>query len=91
MAVEQDLSPGTTLHLASGIETSVIDLAYLIIETSGKKEYEIQHLPARRGEVTRNFATYDLAKEVLGFSPSDSLCEGITEIWDWFSRNFSQS
>jgi len=88
MLVEQDLPPATTLHIASGIETSVIDLANLIIETSGKKEHEIQHLPLRRGEVTRNFASYDLAKEVLGFSPSVSLREGITKTWDWFSRNF---
>ena len=91
MAVEQDLPPATTLHLASGIETSVIDLAHLIIETSGKKEHKIQHLPARRGEVTRNFAAYDLAKEVLGFSPSVSLREGMTKTWDWFSHNFSKS
>ena len=84
MAVEQDLPPATTLHFASGIETSVLDLAHLIIETSGKKEHEIQHLPARRGEVTRNFAAYDLAKEVLGFSPSVSLDEGLSKTWEWF-------
>jgi len=84
MAVEQDLPPATTLHLASGIETSVLYLAHKIIEVSGKKKHDIQHLPFRRGEVTRNFATYEKAKKTLGFSPSVSLDEGLSKTWEWF-------
>lgn len=84
MAVEQDLPPATTLHIASGIETSVLDLAHKIIEVSGKKKQDIQHLPSRRGEVTRNFATYEKAQKTLGFSPSVSLDEGLSKTWEWF-------
>jgi nucleoside-diphosphate-sugar epimerase len=39
------------------------------------------------GEVERNFASYDLAKELLGFEPSISREEGIRETWQWFQES----
>jgi UDP-glucose 4-epimerase len=41
-------------------------------------------LPPRPGEVDRNFATYDYARERMGFEPSVGLAEGLQRTWDWY-------
>jgi len=37
--------------------------------------------------VERNFATFDLARELLGFTPSVSLETGLAETWEWYRRH----
>ena len=82
-----DLSPGEVLHLASGIETSVKDLAKLICSVAGAATHPIHYLPERLGEVHRNFASFDKAKSLIGFQPMISLNDGIAETWEWFLKN----
>jgi nucleoside-diphosphate-sugar epimerase len=41
----------------------------------------------RPGEVGRNFASYDLAKQVLGYAPSISREDGIRRTWRWFQES----
>ena len=84
LAVEKDLPLATVLHLASGVETSVNELARIIIETSGKNDHEKKYMPVRSGEVIRNFANNDRAKMALGFSPQISLLDGMQKTWKWF-------
>lgn len=82
-----DLAPATVLHLASGRETSVLELARLVAETGGKPDHEIILKEERAGEVHRNFATYDRAREAIGFSPDTRLEEGMLKTWAWFREN----
>ena len=84
-AFEKKLLGFNCIHLASGRETSVIQLAKTIISVSGNKDYPIEYLPMRRGEVEKNFATYDYAKQVLNFEPKTSLNVALSKIWDWFA------
>ena len=84
-ALEADLEPATVLHLASGVETTVDDLAGMIAEVAGKPGHETVHLPARRGEVGRNFASHAYASRRIGFTPSVPLRLGLEKTWDWFS------
>ena len=79
-----DLEPATVLHLASARETSVLELARLIAQTGGKSDHPIILKDARPGEVQRNFAVYDLAKETIDFNPTISLEQGLPKTWDWF-------
>ncbi len=83
-AYEKALPGFNPIHLASGVEVSVKELAEAIMEVAGSKAHKIEYFDSRKGEVERNFATYDLAKEVLGFAPSRSLKEGLQETWQWF-------
>ena len=71
-------------HLASGIETTIESLVEAICGVSGHPDHPIKYLPSRTGEVSRNFATFDLAREQLGFSPSVSLSTGLELTWQWF-------
>jgi len=82
-----DVPGGTVLHAASGVETTISDLARLCSEAAGLPDHPVEYRPTRPGEVNRNFATYDLAKQVLGYSPTITREEGIAITWKWFTES----
>lgn len=74
------------LHLASGVETSIEELARLVLELAGAEDVPIEYADRRRGEIERTFATYDRAAELLGFAPAHSLRDGMRKTVDWFAK-----
>ena len=84
LALESDVPGGTVLHAASGVETSLTELADLCRQAAGKPGHPIEYKPMRPGEVGRNFASYDLARELLGYSPTVRREDGIPALWQWF-------
>jgi UDP-glucose 4-epimerase len=74
--------PGV-LHLASERETSIEELARLVLDATGA-DVPIEHLPRRRGEVERNFAIARHAAEVLGFRAPTRLEDGLARTVEWF-------
>ena len=85
LALENEHVPGgTVLHAASGVETTVTELAGLCRKAAGKPGHAIEYRPRRAGEVGRNFASYDLAKQLLGYQPTVSREAGIPRTWQWF-------
>jgi UDP-glucose 4-epimerase len=86
LALERDVPGGTVLHIASGVETTVARLASLCADAAGKPGHPVEYRPKRAGEVDRNFATYDLAKEMVGYAPSIELEAGIRSTWQWFTE-----
>jgi UDP-glucose 4-epimerase len=87
LALETDVPGGTVLHIASGVETTVAELADLCRAAAGAPDHPVQHRPGRPGEVGRNFASYDLAKKVLGYSPTIGVQEGIASTWRWYAES----
>jgi len=83
-ALEVDLAPATVLHLATGRETSVRELAELMRTIAGKPDHPVEFMESRRGEVLRNFANYDHAQAAIGFSPQIDLTDGLRRTWEWF-------
>jgi UDP-glucose 4-epimerase len=81
-AADSDLSD-VVVHLASEKETTINELAELIIELVGA-DVEIVRHPKRAGEVERNFARADRAKELLDWEPRLSLREGMQSTIEWF-------
>jgi UDP-glucose 4-epimerase len=71
------------VHLASGRETSVGDLARLVLSCTGA-DVPIEHRGRRRGEVEHNFANARLAGELLGWRPEVALEDGIASTVAWF-------
>ena len=84
LALEKDVPGGTVVHAASGVETPLTELADLCRQAAGLPGHPIEYRPARAGEVGRNFATYDLARELLGYSPTVRREDGIPLLWQWF-------
>jgi len=87
LALERDVPGGTVLHIASGVETTVTELADLCRDAADAPDHPIEYRPRRPGEVDRNFASYDLAQKVLGYAPSISREVGIGRTWQWFQES----
>ncbi len=86
-ALHANLNGFNVMHLSSGREVRIIDLAKQVIKSAGKQDYKIVYLPRRRGEVERNFANYDLARRLIGFEPRNSLVSALEKTWRWFGEN----
>jgi UDP-glucose 4-epimerase len=86
LALENPLVPGgTVLHAASGVETTLTALASLCGQAAGRPDHPVEYRPARPGEVGRNFARYDLAHSLLGYSPTVRIEDGLPDLWKWFT------
>lgn len=83
-ALKADLNGATVLHLATGRETSIKTLAQTVTRVAGVSNHKIIYKPARIGEVHRNFANYNRARDVLGYVPKISLEDGLKQTWEWF-------
>jgi UDP-glucose 4-epimerase len=74
------------IHLASGQETAIADLARLILELADAEETPIRYEERRRGEIERTFATAERAAELLAFKPRHSLRDGMRKTVGWFAE-----
>ena len=87
LGLTADVPAGRVYHLATGIETTVTQLADACRRVAGKPDHPIEYLAPRAGEVDRNFASYDLAKAELGFNPTVALDDGLASTWDWYLQH----
>lgn len=71
-------------NIATGRETSVLELADTLMGASGVRQ-PVQHAPARPGEQKRSCLVIDRAAAELGWVPKVSLAEGLKATYDWFA------
>lgn len=88
LALTSDSVSDDVIHLAAGREVSLLELAEAVKSAANKPEIELEFRASRKGEVERNFASYDYAKQVLGFEPTIKLEDGLKSLWD--SYDWSQ-
>jgi len=74
----------TPLHLASGREVSIFELADLVRKVADRPDYPINYLGKRTGEVERNFANFEQASSLLQFNPGVCLESGLEQTYNWF-------
>ncbi len=89
-ALDAPLHAGEVFHLASGRETTVLELANILRNVAGKPSHPIEFKPARRGEVARNFANYSKANATFGFEPKWCIEDGLASTWEWFVHQGDQ-
>jgi UDP-glucose 4-epimerase len=82
-----DVPGGTTLHVATAVETSIDQLAALCAEVAGRPGHPVEHAATRAGEVGRNVASYRLAEQVLGYRPAVPLRDGLASTWEWYREH----
>jgi UDP-glucose 4-epimerase len=72
-------------NVASGTETSLLELAHLLIEVMGA-DVGVEHGPERSvNKVPRRLADTTRARERLGFEAEVDLEEGLRRLVDWWS------
>ena len=90
LALQSDLQDDV-FNVASGVETSLNDLAYALLRVMGsnlKPEYG----PERKvNPVSRRLADTSRAKQLLGFEATVGLDEGLTRLVDWWQKNRVQA
>lgn len=72
-------------NIATGEETSVLDLVEALRSAGGGKALEYVHGPAREGEVRRSLLDPALAAEAIGWAAKTPLEEGLRRTLEWQS------
>jgi UDP-glucose 4-epimerase len=85
LAAHERRELGGVVHLASTRETTIDELARLVLAATGA-DVPVEHRGRRRGEVERNFAQAELAAEVLEWRPEVALEDGIASTVAWFEE-----
>ncbi|MFC1585287.1 NAD-dependent epimerase/dehydratase family protein [Fibrobacterota bacterium] len=84
-----DKSPEHKLfHLANGVQISVNEIFEILKTHSGFKG-QAKHTEAIKGEVRDIVLDTTLAQKELGWKPTHSFEEGLTETFEWFKDNWS--
>jgi len=79
-----DASLGQTINLGSGKEIPIAELARTVAEVLGKPGAELTHIEPRPGDVLRLLADSSRARQLIGFTPTVSLRDGLARLRDWY-------
>ncbi|ASJ16223.1 nucleoside-diphosphate sugar epimerase [Thermococcus chitonophagus] len=86
LVAKKKKAEGEVFNVATGKETTVLELALKIIDLSGASS-SIVFAPPRPGDIRRSVA--DISKlRKLGFSPKYTLEEGLKETFGWFKNEW---
>jgi len=91
LAIENDQVKTDVIHIATGKETSLKELADIFLEIDKLDQSFIEFKPSRIGEVERNFALFDYAKQKLGYEPKVDLKDGLTETVEYLRSHYDGS
>ncbi len=84
-------STDVVFNVASGVETSLLELAHRLIEVMGSS-VPVEYGPERSvNKVPRRLADTKLAKELLGFEAGVELEEGLRRLVAWWRSERSQA
>lgn len=89
-AAEEDCSIGEVINIGSNFEISIGDLVKLIAKIMNKEinmETEEERIRPEKSEVERLLADISKAKELLNWSPTYRLEEGLKETIDWLTTH----
>ena len=86
LAAQADVADDV-FNIASGTETSLLDLARALLRVMGRSDLEVEFGPARVvNAVTRRLADTGRAAEQLGFKPEIDLDEGLRRLVTWWAE-----
>ena len=74
---------GEVLQIATGVETSIVELAALVRQVTGR-DVGVRHGPPRRGDIRRNYSAISKVGRMLGWEPRVGLVDGLRKTWERF-------
>ena len=84
LLADKSETPGEVFQIASGRETSLTDLLAAMKKVLPAVKFDVRYEPARAGEILRNYASIEKARQLLGYNPQTALDEGLRDTWSWF-------
>jgi UDP-glucose 4-epimerase len=79
LVAERDGVSGEVFNCGSGVSTSVLELARLVMALKGL-ELEPEHVAPRKGDIRHSLADMDKSQRMLGFTPKFALKDGLGEM-----------
>ncbi|MEM7118298.1 MAG: NAD-dependent epimerase/dehydratase family protein [Chloroflexota bacterium] len=89
LALESDVS-GEVFQIATGTETSILQLATMVQQIA-QRDVQMEHQPARQGDIQRNYSAVTKVEQMLGWKPETELEDGLRQTWDWFAAQIAQA
>ena len=93
-AVTEERAVGETFNLGNPVETTIVELAGLVIDLAGKSDrLKPQFVPHEEfygswyEDVPRRVPDISKIREVLGFEPRYTLAEGLRATIDWYRKH----
>jgi UDP-N-acetylglucosamine/UDP-N-acetyl-alpha-D-glucosaminouronate 4-epimerase len=83
LAADAPGASGAVLNIATGEQTTVLELAETIGDLVGR-DVEKEFQPPRAGDVRHSWADVGEARRMIGFEPRVSLRDGLQRAVDWF-------
>ncbi|MDD5022976.1 MAG: SDR family oxidoreductase [Candidatus ainarchaeum sp.] len=85
LAMKNQKAPGLTFNIATGKQTSLLELVDALNAQFGKNI--VPHFrEVREGDITHSYADVTKAKEILEFESKTSLKEGLEKTIEWFKN-----
>jgi dTDP-glucose 4,6-dehydratase len=79
---------GSVVNVGTGIDTSVIDIANMVLDVVGLPRSNISYLPQRPGQVDRHISSTSQASDLLsGWEAKTILAQGIEQTVRWYAEN----
>jgi UDP-glucose 4-epimerase len=85
-ASEVDVAVGEVINVANSREVDVNYLASIVKEVTDR-DIKIEHIPALKGDPSRNPANTEKCERLLGFTPQTSFEEGIQKTHEWYIQS----
>ena len=79
LALQGDVS-GEVFQIATGEETSILDLAAMVQEVLGQ-DIDMQHGPPRQGDIRKNYSAVEKVRRELGWESRVALADGLREAY----------
>jgi UDP-glucose 4-epimerase len=84
LAARSDVTD-TVFNVASGVETSLLELAEMLLKVMGREDLSVDFGPERAvNKVSRRLADTSFARERLGFEAEVSMEEGLALLVEWW-------
>ncbi|MHA1916790.1 MAG: dTDP-glucose 4,6-dehydratase [Candidatus Ranarchaeia archaeon] len=79
--------PGEVINLGTGLDTSVNDIANIILDKLRKPKELIRRIPDRPGHVRKHVSSTNKAEKLLGWKPKTPFKEGLKRTISWYKNN----
>jgi UDP-glucose 4-epimerase len=86
LAAQKDGISGEVFNVGVGKETSINQLAEIVLKTLGKQELSPLYGPPRDADFSRCIADTSKARRILGYEPRVSIEEGVQKTLEWYKK-----
>jgi len=86
LALTNKSAVGEVFNVATGVSTTINQLAKMLQEITGKLDLKPVYTNPRPGDIRHSFADISKAKKVLGYHPKVSLGEGLAHLVKWYTK-----